>query len=594
MTSIGDRQAARRLLRSSLHGRARDVLRWACWSAVEAVPAFLTGRLVAWAVDRGFLRGHTVTGLEYLGLLAVSVLVGTWGTRQSYQRLASIIEPFRDQLVSLAVRGALRRSAIPSAEAETAAVARLTQQVEIVREVYASLLMYTQEFLITSVGALVGLLTLIPGAFVLVLGPLLLGLIVFLSALGRMAIVQRSSILADERLSESASSVCGGLRDVAACGGESVAGRTIDERIAEQADATIHLARFQAFRSLALALGGWLPIVLILVRAPWLAHHGASTGAILGALVYVMQGVLPALQTFVGTIGDGGLWLLVTLQRIVQATEIPGSAARRPGAVPASDAGVRLADVTFSFGREADPVIERLGLVVPPGDHLAIVGPSGVGKSTLANLISGILEPDEGEVRYSRQLVSELDPEALARYRVLIPQEAYLFSGTARENLLYLNESGTDLDLDLAVEQLGARALLDRLGGYEARVKASELSAGERQLLTLVRASLASAPLVILDEATCHLDPAAEARVEEAFARRDGTLIVVAHRISSALRARHILVLDGHEALLGTHAELLERSELYRDLVGHWQANGDGELPPHPARRRPAPPPLCT
>jgi ATP-binding cassette subfamily C protein len=373
-----------------------------------------------------------------------------------------------------------------------------------------------------------------------------------------------------------------------------VAGRTIDERIAEQADATIHLARFQAFRSLALALGGWLPIVLILVRAPWLAHHGASTGAILGALVYVMQGVLPALQTFVGTIGDGGLWLLVTLQRIVQATEIPGSAARRPGAVPASDAGVRLADVTFSFGREADPVIERLGLVVPPGDHLAIVGPSGVGKSTLANLISGILEPDEGEVRYSRQLVSELDPEALARYRVLIPQEAYLFSGTARENLLYLNESGTDLDLDLAVEQLGARALLDRLGGYEARVKASELSAGERQLLTLVRASLASAPLVILDEATCHLDPAAEARVEEAFARRDGTLIVVAHRISSALRARHILVLDGHEALLGTHAELLERSELYRDLVGHWQANGDGELPPHPARRRPAPPPLCT
>ena len=125
-------------------------------------------------------------------------------------------------------------------------------------------------------------------------------------------------------------------------------------------------------------------------------------------------------------------------------------------------------------------------------------------------------------------------------------------------------------------------------------MKASELSAGERQLLTLVRASLASAPLVILDEATCHLDPAAEARVEEAFARRDGTLIVVAHRISSALRARHILVLDGHEALLGTHAELLERSELYRDLVGHWQANGDGELPPHPARRRPAPPPLCT
>ncbi|HYZ38577.1 MAG TPA: ATP-binding cassette domain-containing protein [Pseudonocardiaceae bacterium] len=117
---------------------------------------------------------------------------------------------------------------------------------------------------------------------------------------------------------------------------------------------------------------------------------------------------------------------------------------------------------------------------------------------------------------------------------------------------------------------LGVRELVERLGGYAAQVDPAALSAGERQLLTLARAYLSPARLVILDEATCHLDPAADARVERAFAQRPGTLVVMAHRISSAMRARRVLVLDGSRALLGTHEELLTCSLLYRDLVGHW------------------------
>src|SRR5207244_6517 len=115
-------------------------------------------------------------------------------------------------------------------------------------------------------------------------------------------------------------------------------------------------------------------------------------------------------------------------------------------------------------------------------------------------------------------------------------------------------------------------ALVERLGGLAAALDPRALSAGERQLLTLVRAYLSDAPLVILDEAACHLDPAAEARVERAFADRPGTLVVIAHRISSALRARRILVLDRGTAFAGDHEELLLRSALYRDLVGHWGA----------------------
>lgn len=122
-----------------------------------------------------------------------------------------------------------------------------------------------------------------------------------------------------------------------------------------------------------------------------------------------------------------------------------------------------------------------------------------------------------------------------------------------------------------AIALVGAAALVDRLGGLDGVVVPGELSAGERQLIALVRAYVSRAPIVVLDEATCHLDPVAEARAEEAFAERGGTLIVIAHRVSSALRARRILVLDGTSAAAGDHQTLVATSALYRELLGHWE-----------------------
>jgi ATP-binding cassette subfamily C protein len=174
-------------------------------------------------------------------------------------------------------------------------------------------------------------------------------------------------------------------------------------------------------------------------------------------------------------------------------------------------------------------------------------------------------------VRIGGTPIADLDSGELARHRVLIPQEAYVFAGTLRENLAYLRDQAEDRELDSTVDALGLRPLVNRLGGYDAEVSPSALSAGERQLLTLARAHVSDARLVILDEATCHVDPATESRIEEAFAHRPGTLIVIAHRISSAMRAHSILLLDGSDARFGSHADLMRDSALYRDLVGHWQ-----------------------
>jgi ATP-binding cassette subfamily C protein len=127
---------------------------------------------------------------------------------------------------------------------------------------------------------------------------------------------------------------------------------------------------------------------------------------------------------------------------------------------------------------------------------------------------------------------------------------------------------------------VGLTALVTRLGGYEAEVDPAALSAGERQLIALARAYLSPARLVLLDEATCHLDPAAEAAAEDAFAARPGTLVVIAHRMSSALRANRVLVLDGDSADIGTHDALLRRSALYRDLVGYWDQTRPSQSQP--------------
>ncbi|HEX2313352.1 MAG TPA: ABC transporter ATP-binding protein, partial [Thermomonospora sp.] len=304
---------------------------------------------------------------------------------------------------------------------------------------------------------------------------------------------------------------------------------------------------------------------------PWLTRNGATAGTVVGAVTYVLHGLQPALNGLVQGLGGSGLRLAVTLTRILEAGASGGAPpvpARCGPSLLYRGAEIRFDRVTFAHGDHADPVIRDLDLVVPAGDHLAVVGPSGIGKSTLAALVAGLLRPDSGTVRIGGR------PPGDPRDRVLIPQEAYVFDGTLHANLTYLAPEADDEAVARAVDAIGMSALAQRLGGYGARIDPAALSAGERQLIALARAYLAAAPVTVLDEATCQLDPAAEARAELAFARRPGTLVVIAHRVSSALRARHVLVLDGAGARHGGHAELLAASAWYRDLAGGSQPAG--------------------
>ncbi|MGW3931713.1 ATP-binding cassette domain-containing protein [Streptomyces microflavus] len=556
--------------RPFLRARTGTVLRLAGWSLLEFVQTFLGGYGVARALDHGFLAGRPLTGLLWLAVAAVAVLPAQLATRGVFGRLADLVEPLRDGLVRRAVSRALAGALAHPAGTTARSLSQVTHQSEIARDGWAGLVLTLRSFVFTVAGAVAGLLALEPRLLLIVLPPLILGAALFLATLLPMAARQRDYLTADEAYAAHAGKAAADLRDIAAAG---AADRTVAESRAladDQVRAARSLARWSGVRVVALAVCGRFPPLLLLLGAPWLLRNGLTPGALVGALTYLTQALAPAVQALMTMLSTVGGRLLVVLDRFTDAPPPPAADDRPPSVPPVRGSApvAELRAVTFAYGPAAHPVLDRLSLTVAPGEHLAVVGPSGSGKSTLAAVIAGVERPTAGAVRWHGRPVRPADATAV---RVLLPQHAYVFTGSLRDNLRYLRPAAGDRDLAAMIDALGLDPLLSRLGSLDAPLEPDRLSQGERQLVALGRAYVAAPPLIVLDEATSRLDPAAETRAELAFAALPGALVVVAHRLSSARRADRILVMDGPRTCCGTSAELLRTSALYRDLAGLWE-----------------------
>ncbi len=315
----------------------------------------------------------------------------------------------------------------------------------------------------------------------------------------------------------------------------------------------------------------------------WLGAHAVLEGRMSGG--ELGQFVLYALIAASAVGGLGEMWgsvqraagALERLLELLQARpDIAAPAQVRTIPALSADNGLEVAFEAVSFAYPSRPdkrVLDNLSFTIQPGETIALVGPSGAGKTTVLQMLLRFYDPQQGRIRVNGVDIRELDPRVLRRRLALVPQDTVIFSGDVRSNIAYGEPGSSHSQIMHAARQAHADEFVQQLGdGYATYLgeRGQRLSGGQRQRIAIARAVLLNPPLLLLDEATSNLDAESERRVQQAIdeLRTGRSMIIIAHRLATIRKADRILLLDkGRLQAQGTHAELLEKSELYAHLA---------------------------
>ncbi len=313
-----------------------------------------------------------------------------------------------------------------------------------------------------------------------------------------------------------------------------------------------------------------------------LVHDGTiAAGTVIAFLLYLDQFFAPVQQ--LSQVFDQWQQAVASMTKINELMQTPVATpdAAQP-VVPTELRGdVRFDSVRFSYPATGRETLHGIDLHVAAGETVALVGETGAGKSTLVKLVARFYDTDSGDVLIDGVPVRDLDLRAYRRRLGYVPQEAFLFSGTVRDNIAYGRPDATDAEVERAARAVGAHDFIAGLGGgylHPVTERGRSMSAGERQLLCLARALLVDPAILLLDEATANLDLSTEARVQLAMGviSRNRTTLLIAHRLQTARTADRIVVIDdGRVVETGTHDALVELDGSYAEL---WNRNLDASI----------------
>ncbi len=538
--------------------------------AAKPLPALLSGTLHL-PTDRPKLLGAVAIIVVAISVVALSI--GTWGRWQTTKTTKRVQAGIRRRVFEHAVRLPLHRVYQLKSGG---VVSLLREDAGAVADLIFSMLYNPWRALIQLVGSMT-ILVLVDWR--LLLGSLILLPTVYLTHrtwIARIRPLYRDARASRQHIDTHATEAFGGMRVVRAFGRQ----RSETARFTRNNHfmARQELYTWQWARSVEITWAFLIPAASAALL--WYGGNRVLAGAMsIGDLVMflaylvMLLGPVATLASSATQFQNGLAGLDRVLDLLAEPTEMPPT----PGAIairPSQVAGrITFRDVNFTYPGSSQGVLEDINLDVMPGEMVALIGRSGAGKTTLCNLVARFYDPSAGVIELDGTDLRDIDVDRYRRLLGIVEQDIFLFDGTVAQNIGYARRGATSEEIEHVAQLAHAHEFIEQFDdGYETIIgeRGVRLSGGQRQRLAIARAMLADPRILILDEATSNLDTESERYIQASLSTlmSGRTTFVIAHRLSTITHAdRIVLLADGRIVDQGTHEQLLEQSDRYRQMV---------------------------
>ena len=568
---VYDHKVVRRLFAYMLPHRARLLL-------VLAAVIVYTGTVVAlpWMVAKiidEYVREGNLSGLNAVVLIFVGIALLQYGSQYVHLRTMSFVGQRVLYDLRVGLFGHLQGLSMKFYNRnETGRVmSRVQNDVSQLQE-FLSIVIITIADVLSLTGIITAMMLMNARLAIITLSviPVLILMMAIWQRFARRAFMRarRAISVVNGSLQENIS----GVRVIQSMNREDANIRSFDDANSENLGANLAAVRMQAVLFPSVEFLSAFALALVIVFGGSLALNNAiEVGVLVAFALYIQRFFEPVLNL---TMQYGSLQrAMASGARIFELMDVEPEVVDRPGSrdVHAVDGEVLFEDVSFHY-IEGEPVLKNVDLHVPAGHTVAVVGPTGAGKTTIVSLLMRLYDVTEGRVLLDGVDIRDITLDSLSKCTSIVAQEPFLFSGTISENIRYNSIDATDEDVVRAATAVGAHDFITRMEhGYDTAIqeRGGNLSVGQRQLISFARALVADPAILLLDEATANIDTHTEMLIQSALDEllRGRTAIVIAHRLSTIRNADRIVVVDqGRIVEEGKHDELVASGGLYASL----------------------------